>query len=103
MLGCLHDVVPDRVVSACGNQHMWVGDSGIICAGARGEDDQVWELAAALGLERVPCAEQVRFLLLVLEKVNDEVDDRCCCVELTVEHVPDGGDEVTRAGLGCGV
>jgi hypothetical protein len=96
-------VVPDRAVSACGNQHAWVGDSGVIRAGARGEDDQVWELAAALDLERVPRAEQVRFLLLVLEKVDDEVDDRCCCVELAVECVPDGGDEVAHAGLGRGV
>ncbi len=101
--GRLCDTVPDRAVSACGNQHAWVGDSGIIRAGARGEDDQVWELAAALDLECVPHAEQVRFLLLVLEKVDDEVDDRCCCVELTVKRVPDGGDEVVHTGLGCGV
>jgi len=89
-----------RAVSACGNQHAWVG---VIRAGARGEDDQVWELAAALDLERVPRTEQVHFLLLVLEKVDDEVDGRCCCVELAVERVPDGGDEVARARLGSGV
>ncbi len=109
VLGCLRDTVQDRplgwhrTVSACGSQHAWVGDSGVIRAGARGKDDQVWELAAALDLERVPHAKQVRFLLLVLEKVDDEVDDRCCCVELAVERVPDSGDEVTRAGLGRGV
>ena len=92
-----------RAVSACGNQHTWVGDSGVIRAGARGEDDQVWELAVALDLERVPHTEQVHFLLLVLEKVDNEVDGRCCCVELAVERVPDGGDEVARARLGSGV
>ena len=107
--GCLRDAVPDRplgwhrTVGACGSQHAWVGHSSVIRAGARREDDQVWELAAALELERVPRAQQVRFLLLVLEKVDDKVDDRCCCVELAVERVPDGGDEVARAGLGRGV
>jgi len=69
-------------------QNAAVSDRRIIYPSARAYDDQVRELAPSLDLKCVPRAEQVRFLLLVLEEVDDEVDDRCCCIEVAIERVP---------------
>ena len=78
-----------------------IGDTRIIRTSGRGQSDEVRrQVAAALVLKRIPSIEQIRLLLLVFEKVNDEVDDRCCCVKVAIESIPDSGDEITRPGLG---
>lgn len=78
-----------------------IGDARVIRASTRGQGDEVrGQVAPALDLERIPRAKQVRLLLLVLEEVNDEVDNRRRCVQVAVERVPDGRDEIARAGLG---
>lgn len=78
-----------------------VGNTRIIRTSGRGQSDEVRrQVAAALVLKRIPSIEQIRLLLLILEKVNDEVDDRCCCIMIAIESIPDSGDEIPRPGLG---
>jgi len=76
-----------------------IGDTRIIRASSRGQE--VWrQVAGALILKRIPSIEQIRLFLLLFEEVNDEVDDRRCCVKIAIESIPDGRDEITRPGLG---
>jgi hypothetical protein len=78
-----------------------VGDTRIIRASSRGQGDEVRrQVAAALVLKRIPSIEQIRLFLLVFEEVNNEVDDRRCCVKIAIESIPDGRNEITRPGLG---
>lgn len=84
-LCCLRHAVQDhslglslwsRAVCARGAHNASISDTRIIRACTRGHGDEVWrQVAAALSLERVPCTEQVRLLLLVLEEVDDEIND----------------------------
>jgi hypothetical protein len=71
-----------------------IGDTRIIRASSR--DEVRRQVAAALVLKRIPSIEQIRLFLLVFEEVNNEVDDRRCCVKIAVESIPDGRDEITR-------
>lgn len=81
-----------------------IGDTRIIRTSSRGQGDEVRrQVAAAFDLKRIPSIEQIRLLLLVLEEVNDEVDDRRCCVKIAIESIPNRRDEITRPGLGCRV
>ena len=110
MLGCLRNAVQDhslglswrrRAVYARGAHTAAIGNPGIIRASTCRQGDEVrGQVVPALGLERIPRTEQIRLLLLVLQEVNDEVDDRSRCVEVAVKRVPDGRDEVARTGLG---
>ena len=77
-LSGLRDAVPDlpRPCSASGCRGVErapVRDARIVGADAGGHE--IRELATALDLESVPSAEQGRFLLLVLEIVDDDVHD----------------------------
>ena len=88
-------------MSARGAHNAAIGDACVIRASSRGQGDEVrWQVAATLVLKRIPSIEQIRLLLLVFEEVNNEVDDRCCCVKIAIESIPDDRDEITRPGLG---
>ena len=81
-----------------------IGNARIIRASTRGQGDEVrGQVAPALDLESIPRTEQIRLFLLVLEEIDNEVNDRRRCVEVAVEGVPDGRDEVARARLRRGV
>src|SRR6266699_7286625 len=76
-----------------------IGDTRIIRASSRGQE--LWrQVAGALILKRIPSIEQIRLFLLLFEEVNDEVDDRRCCVKIAIKSIPDGRDKITRPGLG---
>jgi hypothetical protein len=78
-----------------------IGNTRIIRAGSGGQSYEVRrQVAPALVLKRIPSIEQIRLLLLVFEEVNNEVNDRRCCVNIAIESIPGSREEVTCPGLG---
>ena len=56
-----------------------------------------------LDLESVPCSQEITFLFVFFQEIDDAIDDACGIVEIVIEDVPDRRDQIASARLICPV